>query len=126
MCILVVDDNELVRSLIVEVLARDGHDVLEAESGQRALELLDDPSLALVVSDLVMDGLSGARLIGELHTRRPDVPVLIVTGATTGDVLGESLVQRGSGLLPKPFSTSELRSRVSTLLARQPASVRTQ
>ena len=61
--ILVIDDEEVIRSLIVEILETAGHDATGAESAERALELLDAGEFDLVVSDVIMPGLSGLELL---------------------------------------------------------------
>lgn len=114
--ILVIDDEQLVRSLMVELLERAGYDVLESESATRGLDLLDDLGVSLVVSDVLMPGLSGLELLRELRLRRPGLPVLLVTGAGTEGDLAEALGNGAAGLLLKPFSASDLSARVRTAL----------
>lgn len=116
--ILVIDDEPVVRALMAEILARAGHDVVDADSAGRALELLDDNELALVISDIVMPGLSGFELLDEVRSRRPSLPVLLVTGSGTQDNLSEALAHGAAGLVTKPFTHAELRERVTSVLAR--------
>ncbi len=114
--ILVIDDERLVRSLMVELLERAGYDVLESESALSALELLDDARVSLVVSDVRMPGLSGFELLREVQLRRPSLPVLLVTGAGAEDALGDALERGAAGLLLKPFSASDLCAQVGHVL----------
>jgi len=116
--VLVIDDEPAVRSLIVEILARAGYETIDADSAARALELLDDPALALVVSDIVMPGLSGFELLDEVRARRPSLPVLFATGSGTQDNLAEALAHGAAGLITKPFTHAELRDQVARVLAR--------
>ena len=67
--VLVVDDEVAVRDLMVEILAAAGYDTVAAETPAAARGLLDDPDLALVLSDVVMPGLSGLDLVDELRAR---------------------------------------------------------
>jgi len=78
--ILVIDDEHLVRTLMVEILVAAGHETLAAETAERALALLDeDREFDLVVSDIVMPGLSGLELLETVRLRRASLPVLLVT-----------------------------------------------
>jgi len=77
--ILLVDDEPLVRSAMMRTLGRMGHTVVEAPSGEHALELVDGAT-DLVLLDLSMPGLSGTQVLGVLKERHPDLPVVIVTG----------------------------------------------
>ena len=116
--ILVIDDEELVRKLVVEILARAGYDSTGAETPARALELIDDPDLALVISDILMPGLTGFELLEEVRTRRPSLPVLLVSGAGTEANLTEALARGAAGLIAKPFSHKELVHTVEAVLER--------
>ena len=116
--VLVIDDEPVVRALMAEVLARAGYDVVDADSAGRAVELLDDGELALVISDIVMPGLTGFELLDEVRARRPSLPVLLVTGSGTQDNLAEALAHGAAGLVTKPFTHAELRERVASVLSR--------
>jgi response regulator RpfG family c-di-GMP phosphodiesterase len=116
--VLVIDDEAVVRNLMVEILDRAGYSALGADSASEALALLDDPKLALVVSDIVMPGLTGFQLLDEVHTRRPSLPVLLVTGSGTEDNLQEALAHGAAGLITKPFTHAQLRETVAEVLSR--------
>ena len=81
--ILVIDDDPIVRSTVVEMLARSGFAPIEASAFDDAMRLIDDPEVRLVVSDIVMPGPSGFELTEAVRQRRPSVPVLLITGAGT-------------------------------------------
>jgi DNA-binding NtrC family response regulator len=89
--VLVIDDETVVRNLMVEILKRAGYQTIGAASAGEALSLLDTLELGLVVSDIVMPGLSGFDLLDEVRSRRPSLPVLLVTGSGTEDNLQEAL-----------------------------------
>jgi putative two-component system response regulator len=117
--ILVIDDDPIVRSTVVEMLARSGFAPVEASAFDEALRLLEDPEISLVVSDIVMPGASGFELTEAVHERRPSVPVLLITGAGTDRNLSEALSRGAAGLIPKPFTMAELTKAVSAVLDRQ-------
>jgi cyclic di-GMP phosphodiesterase len=117
--ILVIDDEHLIRTLMVEILEAAGHEVLPAETAERALALLDeDGEFDLIVSDVIMPGLSGFELLETVRLRRASLPVLLVTGAGTYDTLSQALTRGAAGLLTKPFSHSKLRNAVAQALER--------
>jgi putative two-component system response regulator len=116
--LLLVDDEPIVRELIEEILREAGYDVVSADSAERAAELIDDPSLRLVVSDLVMPGLNGLELLGLVRDRRPSMPVVLVTGAGTQAHLTQALAEGAAGLILKPFTHAELLDAVSTTVRR--------
>ncbi|MEZ5101898.1 MAG: response regulator [Thermoleophilia bacterium] len=120
--ILVIDDEDIVRSLICEMLELAGHTVIPAETPQRALELLVDPRIRLVISDIVMPGLTGFELLEEMRSARPSLPVLLVTGAGTEENLTEALARGAAGLIPKPFTQREIVDAVDAVLQRAAAS----
>jgi two-component system C4-dicarboxylate transport response regulator DctD len=114
--ILVIDDEHVIRELMREILERAGHETIGAETPLRALELLEDEHVELVVSDIVMPGLSGLELLAEVHARRPNLPVLLVTGAGTQENLREAVRRGAAGLVIKPFSHAHLHEAVSAAL----------
>ncbi|MBA3347477.1 MAG: response regulator [Actinobacteria bacterium] len=115
--ILVVDDEHLVRNLTVQVLERAGYDVVSASDAQSALALLEDDAVDLVVSDVVMPGLSGVELLNELRDRCPDLPVLLMTGGSPEPERTSRALELGaSGIVYKPFSHADLTHAVHTAL----------
>ena len=116
--ILVIDDEDVIRMLVMEILEAAGHDMTGAESAERALTLLEDAEFDLVVSDVVMPGLSGLELLETLRTRRASLPVVLVTGAGTYDTLSQALTRGAAGLVTKPFAHAELQAAVADALER--------
>lgn len=112
-CILLVDDDELVRASGTSSLRRAGYDVVQAADGEEALALLVAAGpFDLMVTDYAMPGLSGQDLIDAVRRRKPRMPVLMVTGyADNGRESAD--VPR----LQKPFLPAELVDRVQALIA---------
>src|ERR1044071_7386185 len=77
--VLVVDDEQPIRKLIRLSLEKDGFAVTEASDAEDALGRLDD-SICLLLSDLSMPGLSGLELVAEVLRRRPNLPVILMSG----------------------------------------------
>ncbi len=116
--ILVIDDEEVIRSLIVEILETAGHVATGAESAERALELLETADFDLVVSDVIMPGLSGLELLEAVQSRRASLPVVLVTGAGTYETLSQALTRGAAGLVTKPFAHADLQTAVADALER--------
>ncbi len=117
--ILVVDDERSVRALVKSVLEKHGYTIVEAVDGEQALEFLTQaPSdVALVVTDIVMPGMSGVDLAARLQQLRPTLPVLLMTGFADEDT--EALHRFVH--IRKPFQPGALVRRVAELLTGRPA-----
>jgi putative two-component system response regulator len=116
--ILVIDDEDVIRGLVMEILESAGHEVTGAESAERALALLDGDEFDLVVSDVVMPGLSGLELLELVRARRASLPVVLVTGAGTYDTLSQALTRGAAGLVTKPFAHADLQAAVADAVDR--------
>jgi len=113
-CILVVEDDEALRSYATESLRELGYRVLEASNGWVALEVLDrNPEIELLFSDVVMPGgLNGRQLADEAIRRRPGLKILFTTGYTRNAIVHHGRLDPGTHLIGKPFSFQELATRV--------------
>jgi DNA-binding NtrC family response regulator len=117
--ILVIDDEEVVRELTVEVLKRSGYEPHGVPSAKDALELLGQEPFDLVVSDVVMPEMTGVEFLHELKERRPELPVVLMTGGSKEPERATRAVALGAcGLLYKPFSHAELTAAVKAALAK--------
>jgi len=116
--VLVIDDELVIRELVMEILESAGHDVTGADSAERALALLDTNEFDLVVSDVVMPGLSGIELLEAVNAHRASLPVVLVTGAGTYDTLSQALMRGAAGLVTKPFAHKDLQAAVADALER--------
>jgi DNA-binding response OmpR family regulator len=115
--VLVVDDEPIVREVVVRYLEREGYRTLEAGDGDRARELLERESLDLVVLDVMLPGTDGLALCRWLRSRS-DVPVIMLTarGEEADRIVGLEL--GADDYVTKPFSPRELAARVRTVLRR--------
>jgi PAS domain S-box-containing protein len=119
--VLVVDDHEDVREVIVAYLETLGYDVVQASSGRTALDFLCENSKAvdLLIADYAMPEMSGIELVRAVRAQNPTLPVVIVTGyAETGDFDDRRL---DAVLLKKPFRMNELGATIEAALARRTA-----
>jgi PAS domain S-box-containing protein len=108
--VLVVEDDAMVRAIAARALTETGHRVIEADSGAQAIALLrglaERP--ALVLTDLVMPGMSGIELAAEVARLAPGTPVLFVSGYTDSEIVRRGLVEPDALLVTKPFSPEGL------------------
>ena len=113
--VLVVDDEVAIRSLIQHTLEDLGYTVLNAENGAQALELFERVSkdIKLVLLDLVMPVLDGAETAVALHSRKPDLPILVMSGIADDDALRRFGNVRIAGFVPKPFAPEQLAQAVA-------------
>ncbi|HEY7653934.1 MAG TPA: response regulator [Methylomirabilota bacterium] len=115
--VLVADDQEHMRELLVEALAADGHTVDPAEDGVAALKLLEEQTYDLVVSDLQMPQVDGPKLYEEVRRRRPDAAphFIFITGEDEAPGYGRFLVDTKVPVVTKPFKLKEFRQLLATL-----------
>jgi CheY-like chemotaxis protein len=107
---MVVEDDAPVRSIAARALAEEGYRVMEAGSGAEAVELLrrSQERPALVLTDVVMPGMSGSELAAAVARLSPGTPVLFTSGYTDSEILRRGLLEPGADFLPKPFSPDAL------------------
>ncbi len=108
--VLLVEDEEAVRSLARRVLVDQGYTVLEAANGRQALELAADPerSFDLVLTDVIMPELGGQELVTQLLLSRPNLRIVYMSGYTEADKLLPAIADATYSFLRKPFSTDNL------------------
>jgi nitrogen-specific signal transduction histidine kinase/ActR/RegA family two-component response regulator len=108
--VLVVDDEVSIRTLIQQTLEELGYTVISAENGAQALELFDRSAeeIVVVLLDLAMPVMDGAETALAMHARRPEVPLLVMSGIADDDALRRFGHVRIAGFVPKPFSPDQL------------------
>jgi two-component system, cell cycle sensor histidine kinase and response regulator CckA len=115
--LLVVEDERVVRALIVRSLTGLGYQCVEAGNGDEALLVLQQQKhIDLVITDVVMPGTSGGDLGWLLADRYPDLPVLYTSGFADNDVVRRGLLDVGRPFLQKPFAPRELARKVREVL----------
>ncbi|HEV7730994.1 MAG TPA: response regulator [Candidatus Binatia bacterium] len=124
--ILVIDDDKQIRSLIRQMLEREGHEVAEAGNGVEGLATFTESPAHLVVIDLFMPEAGGWETIRALQRRVPGVPVIVISGGAALEGLGRGDVGTLDSLraryrvLRKPFDWSEFSAAVTELLTKAP------
>lgn len=106
--VLVVDDEPVVREGIARVLSSDGLRVAVAPDAGSALRHPAAANCRLVLCDVMLPDRSGLEVLRELRARRPDLPVLLMTGYALSDLAGRPAAAGAAGVLAKPFDALEL------------------
>ncbi|WP_454692234.1 response regulator [Achromobacter aloeverae] len=114
--ILVIDDDPIVRNLIVECLQTLGYQVRQAADGESGLRLLEERPPDLLMVDFIMPGMNGAEVIERVRAERPELPIILATGYVDAQVSDE-LLQREL-ILQKPFDIDDLAAMVRQALRR--------
>jgi two-component system, cell cycle sensor histidine kinase and response regulator CckA len=117
--VLVVDDEEGLRTLVCRTLRAEGYETLEAAHGAEALELIEKAAapVDLVVTDVVMPGMDGRELGRRLTQRWPTLPVLYISAYDVNDIFRRGSPRTSAPFLQKPFPSEILITHVQQLLA---------
>jgi len=116
--ILVVDDDRLIRRTLTAVLRPEGFAVVEADSGEKALEVYEESPPDLVLLDVVLPGINGFETCRRLRGRHGDAaaPVIFITAKNESDDVVEGLSAGGVDYIPKPIRAREALARIRTHL----------
>ena len=120
--VLLVEDEEVVRDVVRQMLERQGYEVLVAGDGEEALALAEEHRghIDVLATDVVMPRMSGRELADRLLPLRPGLPVLFMSGYTEDPAVWDGLEERRA-FLQKPFSVSDLSAALRSLLAGRPS-----
>ncbi len=117
--VLLVDDDPLVRRATARMVKRSGFTVVEAETGREALEIAGQPDqpIDILLTDLMMPGLSGREVIASFRVSRPGVPVVCVTGFAAEREDAGALALEVQAIVAKPFTSETLSKALSSAVA---------
>ena len=128
--ILVVDDETDVLRLLQRILTEEGYEIVTAKSGDAAIQAFKkmERHPDLLLTDVVMPGMSGPMLADQLRALYPELKVLFISGYDDRDVVRRYVVEQGFHLISKPFTVKSLRNAIESVLeapkktgAREPA-----
>jgi two-component system, cell cycle sensor histidine kinase and response regulator CckA len=116
--ILFVEDERIVRLPTCRILERNGYSVIEAENGEQALRILkeNDNKINLLITDMIMPGISGRQLFHQIRESMPELQVLYISGYTEDVFTKGNVLGKNEFFLQKPFTISEFISFVSGIL----------
>lgn len=120
LAVLIVEDDDIVRTMVNKTLTREGYKVILASSGQEAIKLFKDSAekIGLLITDIVMPQMDGQTLAEQLRVIQPDLKVLFMSGYTADYLEHRNKNTANVPLISKPFSIVHLRDVVSQLLPR--------
>jgi CheY-like chemotaxis protein len=116
--ILLAEDEDIVRDLVMKVLRAGGYKVLPARDGMEAIRIGDSHkgTIHLLVTDVVMPRMSGRELVGRILPARPQMKVLYMSGYTENAIVHHGVLEEGVEFIQKPFKTTDLVRRVREVL----------
>lgn len=114
--VLVVEDSDEVREVILEILAREGYEVRSTDNGLEAWDILNSGTFDLIISDMDIPGMNGPQLMKKIRSSAVQTPILF----TSGVKLAQAKLDRSDfthyRLLCKPFDVKEIKSAIAELL----------
>ena len=115
--VLVVEDEPVVRSVVVEMLQDEGYCVLEAVDGPTGLAALrSEPTIDLLVTDVGLPGMNGRQLADQARETRPELKILFITGYAESVAMAEGFLLEGMEMITKPFDLDVLSRRIRTMV----------
>lgn len=106
--ILVVDDELLIRDLLYDFFNSQGWEIKVAESGAKAMQIVDSEQIDLVLTDIRMPEMDGLTLTKQIKDNHPELPVVVMTGFPSVDTAVEALRNKVVDYIVKPFNINKL------------------
>lgn len=116
--ILIVEDEEAIRKLIYKTLSGSDTIVYQAESGEQALEMINDYKFDLVILDILMDGISGYDVATNIRSHDLHLPIIFLSGQTDDSDIIKGLSTGADNYITKPFSPVVLLAQVKSMIKR--------
>jgi PAS domain S-box-containing protein len=117
--VLIVDDEKLVRRLLVSTLSSEGYTCLEAGNAAEALVLLRNHQVNVILLDIMMPGESGVELLGDVMAAYPDIAPIMISAVSSSDIAITCMRQGAYDYILKPFNTKEVLLRIEYALAKR-------
>jgi len=114
--ILVVDDEEIMRSFLSDLLEDCGYDVVQASSGEEAIKLIAENKFDLVITDIRLQGKDGFDVLRELKALHNDIKVVLITGYSLNENESKFKEKGADGFLLKPFDINSIREVTKKLI----------
>ncbi|MDD2390644.1 MAG: response regulator [Desulfobacterales bacterium] len=116
--ILVVDDDQMVRHIARAIIEKIGYHVIEAESGEQAIDIARyyDGPIALAILDIVLPDIACKELFDILRQSRPDIKTLLSSGYNFNEIIRDLLLAGADGFIQKPYSFKSIQSKLKDIL----------
>ncbi len=114
--VLIVDDDEKTRQLMIDTLSALGYNAFGAKDGEEALNLLDQQKMDLVITDIKMPKMNGFSLLESIKAKDSNLPVLLITGYNFNYTMEQALQKGADGFLAKPFRIGKIEEAMESLL----------
>ena len=106
--VLVAEDDKLIRTIFVEIVKGEGFDVVEADDGQSALDLVTSRKIDMIISDMKMPEMSGFDLLVAVKKTHPEIPVTVITGFNGEYREDDALAAGADAYITKPFKVADV------------------
>jgi len=116
--ILIVDDEPGIRRILEAVFAKDGYKVYSAENGRKALEILENTPISIVITDLIMPDMNGIELLKAARQKRPEIIVVVMTAYGAIKTAVDAIRYGAADYITKPFDVNEMRTVVARAVAK--------
>lgn len=116
--VLVIEDEPVVRAVVLEMLAEQGYRTLEAVDGPSGLKILrSNARIDLLVTDVGLPGMNGRQVADQARETRPDLKILFITGYAESVAISDGFLQPGMEMITKPFDLDHLAQRIRAMIA---------
>lgn len=119
--ILVVDDNQDIRALIIRMLEDEDYNIVTAKDGKEALDTIQSQHIDLILLDVMMPGKSGIEVLAEIRSlkdsRIKNLPIVMITAKSLIDDIDAALTAGATSYIVKPFRSEALKQRIESALA---------
>jgi len=113
--VLIVDDSQELANVIADFLSMYGYQVHTARDGYDALQCMNSQQIQIVVSDIHMPRMDGFTLMGEIKTRYPKVPIVLITGFSVSEAQKMAFERGANAFVAKPFKLKELKNVIESV-----------
>jgi PAS domain S-box-containing protein len=116
--VLVIEDEPVVRAVVVEMLAEQGYRTLDAVDGPSGLKILrSNARIDLLVTDVGLPGMNGRQVADQARETRPDLKILFITGYAESVAISDGFLQPGMEMITKPFDLDHLAQRIRAMIS---------
>ena len=106
--VLVAEDDDLIRNIFVEIIKGESFNVIQAADGQKALNLIADNRVDMVITDIKMPLMNGLDLLAAIKREHPKLPVIVITGFNSEYSEQDALAAGADAYLTKPFKVADV------------------